>query len=67
MNKKMSFRQAASADADAVLGLYKSVVGTPLCVWNDVYPTEFDINNDLAAGTLYVLERDGSRCHLESE
>lgn len=52
------FRPATRADADAVLKMYKSVIGTPLCVWTEDYPNEFEIESDLSAGTLYVLESD---------
>ena len=41
------------------MALYRAVIGTPFCVWDESYPGEEEIQNDLASGTLYVLERDG--------
>jgi len=55
----MIFRKADTRDAKTVLALYRAVIGTPFCVWDESYPGEEEIQNDLASGTLYVLERDG--------
>lgn len=54
----MIFRKAKINDAEAVLALYKAVIGMPFCTWNDSYPEEEEIKEDLSAGTLYVLEED---------
>ncbi|MBR5752374.1 MAG: hypothetical protein IKX84_08280, partial [Clostridia bacterium] len=55
----MVFRQAGPDDAQAVLALYGSVIGTPYCVWDGSYPGEEEISGDLSAGCLYVLEDAG--------
>jgi ribosomal protein S18 acetylase RimI-like enzyme len=55
----MIFRKADASDAKTVLALYRAVIGTPFCVWDESYPGETEIQGDLAAGTLYVLARDG--------
>ena len=53
----MNFRKAKNEEAGDILALYRSVVGLPFCVWDD-YPGEPEIQGDLAAGTLFVLEQD---------
>ena len=55
----MLFRKACRDDADAVSALYSAVKGTRFCVWNDSYPGEEEIEGNLAAGCLYVLEDAG--------
>ncbi len=51
----MIFRQATHNDADDILKIYKSVLGTQFCVWNENYPTELEIEEDLATDNLYIL------------
>lgn len=51
----MTFRHADPAEAGTVLALYKSVLGTPFCVWDEYYPDASDVENDLARGCLFVL------------
>ncbi len=53
------FRPAQSADAEAVLSLYKSLLGSPFCVWNEAYPGEEEIKHDIETENLYVLEDEG--------
>lgn len=53
------FRAAKKEEADAVLALYRSVIGTPFCTWNEFYPGAEEIDGDLKAGNLFVLEADG--------
>lgn len=52
----MTFRNAQPSDADAVLLLYRSVIGHPYCTWNEYYPGPGEIAEDLRAGDLFVLE-----------
>ena len=56
---KLVFRQAGQYDAKTVSALYSAVRGTEFCVWDESYPGEEEINSDLAAGCLYVLEDEG--------
>lgn len=51
----MEFRKAEKDDLDQVYKLYKSVVGTPFCVWDEQYPDWYDIHEDDENGTLYVM------------
>ncbi len=39
-----------------IFALYKAVNGTQFCTWNESYPGKREINRDLFAGTLLVLE-----------
>ena len=54
----MLFRKAEKSEAEAIMALYKAVIGTPFCTWNELYPGETEITGDLSAGTLYLLEED---------
>lgn len=58
--KAMVFRKAVSAEAETVAQLYRSVLGSEFCVWNEEYPTLEDARHDLQAGNLYVLADGGS-------
>lgn len=49
------FRHAEPTEAQAILDLYQSVIGTPFCTWNEFYPGMEEIEADLAAGNLFVL------------
>ena len=55
----MVFRKAGKDEAETVLALYRAVTGTPFCTWDESYPGEEEIRNDLSSGTLYVLEEKG--------
>ena len=54
----MVFRKAQESEAETILALYRAVIGKPYCTWNEMYPGEYEIAEDLAAGSLYVLEED---------
>ena len=54
----MVFRKAEKNDAEAVMSLYRAVVGTPFCTWDESYPGKTEITEDLASGSLFVLEED---------
>lgn len=55
----MVFRKANIEEAGEIRALYMSVIGKPFCAWDETYPGEIEINGDLAAGTLFVLEENG--------
>ena len=40
------FRKAVKEDLPLVLQLYKSVIGTPGCVWDEEYPNEETLKED---------------------
>ena len=54
----MIFRRAKKTESEVILGLYRAVIGTPFCTWNESYPGEAEIAEDLAAKSLFVLEDD---------
>jgi len=47
--------RAATSDADDVLTLYRSLIGTPGCTWHADYPTAEIVASDLAKGALYII------------
>lgn len=55
---KIKFRLAENSESETILSLYKAVIGTPFCTWNDDYPGETEISNDLKTGNLFVLENE---------
>lgn len=55
----MIVRKALEKDFITIEGLYKKVIGTPGCTWNNEYPTIDEIKEDYKFQTLYVLEKEG--------
>lgn len=51
----MIFRKAESREKTRILELYTAVSASPFSTWNEDYPGMEEIENDLTAGTLYVL------------
>lgn len=49
---------AVPGDGDAALTLFRSLIGTPYCTWNEEYPDEETVLCDIAAGRT-LLCRDG--------
>ena len=54
----MIFRKAKWNEAETILNLYRAVIGTPFCTWDELYPGITEIAEDLSSGTLYVLEEN---------
>lgn len=42
-----------------MLALYRSVLGTESCTWDEDYPSERKAKDNLSFGGLYVFESDG--------
>lgn len=57
---KYTIRKASENDKNSVLQLYREAIGTKGCVWDETYPSEKEINNDISQGTLYVYS-DGEK------
>ena len=57
---KLNFRKAMPVDAEHIFSLYRDARTSPLCVWNDSYPTVAEIAHDLETNNLYVIT-DGSK------
>ncbi len=58
--KDGKFRTAKETDRGDVYSLYKTAIGSEGCVWNELYPSMNEINEDLAANSLFVLESEGN-------
>lgn len=56
MNERLRFEIATEEDAQQILALYRSLVGTPFCVWNENYPSESEIEFDLSRDALFVIK-----------
>lgn len=52
------FRLAKKNELKDVLLLYKNASEEEFCVWNEEYPSEFEINNDYLNKNLFVLLDD---------
>lgn len=52
----MEFVKAVKEDTEAILALYRSLVGTEFCAWTNDYPGEKDIAGDLDRDGLFCLK-----------
>ena len=57
---RTSFRPADAGDANAVLALYRSLLGLPGVTWNENYPSAEDVCADITAGRLILMEENGT-------
>lgn len=55
MNDNMEFRRANREEAEEILQLYRSLIGTEYCVWTENYPTEQEVEFDLSRDALFCL------------
>ncbi len=53
-----SAEKANFNDLTAVMALYRSLIGTEGCAWNEFYPGEDDVRQDIAQGSLYLLRTE---------
>ncbi len=51
----MIFRIAQTRELNQIHGLYRSLVGSPYCTWDEAYPDWLEINEDHKSGGLYVM------------
>lgn len=49
--------KAKKEDVESILKLYKSQLGEPFCAWDDGYPCEENIADDLSRESLIYYER----------
>lgn len=54
----MDIRKAKPNELNQIESLYKSVIESEFCMWNEYYPTMEDILFDQNHGNLYVLEEN---------
>lgn len=57
----MIFENATKEDKKEILELYKSLIGTPGCVWTDIYPDEEEIDFDLRREALFCMRDDDGK------
>ena len=50
--------RANAADAEAIMALYRAMIGRPGCTWNEHYPTPALLARDLRDGNVYVMRDD---------
>ena len=55
-----TFEPASLGDVAEIMALYRSLFGTPGCMWDENYPSTEITEHDIGMGSLYVL-RDGGR------
>lgn len=55
---ELTFRNITSGEASKVLCLYRSLLGTEGCVWNEEYPCEETVRYDLERDALFCLENE---------
>ena len=55
MQTDLSFSRATAADTQEILRLYRSLVGTEGCTWDEMYPCEESIAEDLQRDALFCL------------
>ncbi len=55
----MEFVLATSNEADKILDLYHSVLGTPYSRWSEEYPLPENIEDDLSRDALFCLKENG--------
>ena len=56
--RSMVFRKGRREEAEKILKLYQSVIGSEFCTWNEFYPGREEINADMSCGNLYVLTEE---------
>ena len=56
MEQKEVFLHATQEDAEQILRLYRSLVGTECCTWTEDYPTEREVSYDLSRNALFCLK-----------
>ena len=54
----MNFERVKREEADTVLKLYRSLLGTPYCVWTEDYPSEKEVEFDLSREALFCMRDD---------
>jgi ribosomal protein S18 acetylase RimI-like enzyme len=52
-----TFSLAGKEDIPAIAAIYRSLVGTPGCTWDEEYPNRETAEQDLARQALYVLKK----------
>lgn len=56
MNNQYSITKAQKSDKNEILSLYKSMIGSKGCVWDEFYPSVDIIAEDISLNSLYCLK-----------
>jgi len=59
LNPDLTLQLATPADADEVLNLYHSLIGSPGCTWSYAYPAAENVTKDMGNQALWVLRIGG--------
>ncbi len=59
MSEAIQFRPAREWEKEQVFALWRAAVGGEFCAWDEEYPGREHLEQDYAAGNLYVLAEDG--------
>ena len=51
-----TFSLACNSDIPEIAHIYRSLVGTPGCTWEEDYPSRETAEDDIAQGALYILK-----------
>ena len=51
-----TFALARHEDIYEITSLYRSLIGTPGCTWDEDYPNQETVENDMSNGWLYILK-----------
>lgn len=55
------FERVRESEQEAVLAIYRSMIGTPGCTWTYEYPDNREIASDLARKSLYCMRNLGGK------
>lgn len=56
----MTLKHADYNDLEKIMQLYKSVIGTEFCAWNEYYPEYEELNHDFETENLYTLNENNT-------
>ncbi|MDE7243585.1 MAG: GNAT family N-acetyltransferase [Oscillospiraceae bacterium] len=59
--ENLQIRRAAEEQAEEILRLYQSLVGSPGCSWTENYPAIEDVMEDIQTKSLYVVLSTGGK------
>ncbi|MEA4832919.1 MAG: GNAT family N-acetyltransferase [Oscillospiraceae bacterium] len=54
----MKIMLASLENSDEIMALYKSLVGTPGCTWDEYYPSSENIAQNIRNNSLYIIKDD---------
>jgi L-amino acid N-acyltransferase YncA len=52
------FMMATMNDIPAIIDIYRNLVGTPGCTWDDEYPSKESAESDIADNAIFVLKEN---------